>query len=241
MPVRVPWAELGPEFFSRWGYPNGKWQPEHLEILGPNGSGKSYFETVVLKTRAARGGPRIVMIATKPADETLTDLGWPIIDKWPPNYKQDQVIFWARAQGLTTAGRAIQRRKIMDVLEKLWVKRSNTIVSFDEIAYLQHELHMGTVLTTYYREARALGITVVASTQRPQGITRWMHSESAWSVSFRPKDEEDAERVAQVLGSKRFYKDILLGLSRERHEFLMVRTLTGEAHISALPFRGTHS
>lgn len=178
-----------------------------------------------------------MVIATKPADKTLTALGWPVIDKWPPSYGQDQVIYWPKASGLTAAGRAVQRAKIMHVLTKLWVKDSNRIVSFDEIAYLQHELRMGSTLTTYYREARALGITIVASTQRPQGITRWMHSESSWTVCFRPKDDDDSERVAQVLGNKRFYRDILTGLDRERHEFLMLRTLTGESYISALPFR----
>lgn len=228
----MPWEVLGPEFLQVWGYPNGKFQPEHLELLGQNGRGKSYFMTHILAARAALRGSHIVMIATKPADSTVRALGWPIIDKWPADYGQNQVIFWPRAKGLSRAATVEQRNKIRDLLAQLWVPNSNRIVAFDEIHYVDVDLALRHEVTKYFREGRALGITVVAGTQRPAGVNRWIHSETPWKVFFAPQDEEDALRMAEIAGSKRSYTDVLLSLNRSKFEFLMVRGLTGETYIS---------
>jgi hypothetical protein len=231
-PERVPWDVLGPHFVRAWGQPRGETEPEHLEILGQTGSGKSWFERTVLLDRVRARQSHVVIIATKPADKTLSTMGWPIIDKWPPSYGKNQVIFWAKASGLSKASQVEQRKNIVEVLDRLWTPDSNRIVVFDEIAYLATDLGLKTELTTYYRESRALGITIVASTQRPQGVPRWMHSESGWSVFFAPKDASDAERMAEVAGNKRDYMPILASLDRTKYEFLMVRNLTGEKYIS---------
>lgn len=230
-PERLSWDILGPQFIRAWGQPRGETMPEHLEILGQTGSGKSYFEKTVLLDRVRARKSHVVVIATKPADETLTSMGWPVIDKWPPPYGKNQVIFWAKG-GLSKASQVEQRKKIIETLDRLWTPDSNRVVVFDEIAYLATDLGLKTELTTYYRESRALGITIVASTQRPQGVPRWMHSESGWSVFFAPKDSSDAERMAEVAGSKRDFMPILYSLDRTKFEFLMVRNLTGEKYIS---------
>ncbi len=242
LPERVPWEELGPEFFQAWGFPDGRFQPEHVSIVGPTGSGKSWFERTILKERARLRGSHVVIIATKPADATLSGMGWPITTTWPPkkgwgkrSRNTDQVIFWAKAGGLGKEGRARQEAAISGLLSDLWKPDSNIIVAFDELAYIEHELGMRTTIETYYREARALGITVVASTQRPQGITRFFHSEATWSVFFAPKDEDDAERMAQAAGNKLYYRRVFSELDRGKHEFLLVHNLTKEAAISSIP------
>ena len=244
LPERVEWAELGPEFFTAWGYPRGEFTPEHMEILGQTGRGKSFFEKTILMERARLRGSRIVVVDTKPADKTLTSTGWPIVEHWPPaqgwrKKRRDfhQVIFWAKTKGLGRDARVRQSQKIEDLLEKLWVPDSNIIVVFDEIAYVEKELGLRPHVERYFREGRSIGITVVATTQRPQGVTRYMHSESAWSVFFAPKDEEDAERMAQVAGNKLYYRRVLSELKGSEFEFLLVHNLSGEAYISSLPKR----
>lgn len=229
---RVPWSIVGPDFIRAWGRPRGQTMPEHVEILGPTGSGKTYFGRQILLERAKARRSHIVIIATKPADETLMSMGWPIITKWPPDYGKDQVIFWAKAPGIDEAGTDRQREAIVKLLGQLWKKDSNIIVVFDEVAYLCINLKMNPQVSKYYREGRGLGITVVSFTQRAPGITRYVHSESAWTVCFKPKDEEDAERVAQVLGSKKVYVPILMSLNQEKYEFLLVHNLTGDKVIS---------
>lgn len=234
----VPWSVLGPQFIRTWGYARGSMMPEHVEILGQTGSGKSYFETCILLQRHAARGSHIVVIATKPADETLLSTGWPVVTKYPPDdARETAVIYWPQAAGLSKEGQREQAAAIVSLLQKLWRPDANIIVVFDEIAYLCQDLNepafpFRVILAKYYREGRGLGITIVASTQRPQGVIRQVHSESGWTVCFAPKDEEDAERMAQVLGGKKTYLPILRLLNREKYEFLIVHGLTGKMYIS---------
>lgn len=208
--------------------------PEHLSIYGPSGSGKSYFMAYVATERARLRGTHAVMIATKRADRTLTDAGWPVIDSWPPSYGQNQVIYWARG-GLSDEQQDQQRVRLRRIMSALWTPEANKLVCWDELPYVCADLGLRRPVTTYYREGRGLGITNVAVMQRPTDVPRYVHSECGWTVAFAPKDQDDRERVAEVFGNRRFYVDVLEQLDRERHEFLMRRELTGETFISALP------
>lgn len=237
-PPRVAWEELGPDFLEAWGRPHGTWQPEHVEILGPTGSGKSYFEKHILTERVRLRDSAVVILLTKPADKTLLAMDWPVVTSWPPsewNSKNRQVIFHAKSEGLGKAARQRQAEKVEDLLDKLWHPDANVILAVDEIAYVEQELGLRTHMTTYFREARTLGITIVASTQRPAGVSRAVHSETAWVAAFAPKDEDDAERMAQILGDKRHYKEVLMDLDREKREFVLVHNLSREAYISHIP------
>src|SRR5258707_52547 len=82
-PERIPWSELGPEFATIWGRADpANPQPEHLEIVGPSGSGKTHLEATMLQERAVVRDTPSVMVATKPADETILKLGWPVVSDW---------------------------------------------------------------------------------------------------------------------------------------------------------------
>lgn len=230
----MPWEQLGPEFFRSWGRPRGKVMPEHLSIYGPSGSGKSHFMVYAAAERARLRGSHVVMIATKRADRTLTDAGWPIITDWPPSYGQNQVIYWARG-GLSDDQQEEQRARLRRIMSALWVPDSNKVVCWDELPYVCSDLGLRRPVTTYYREGRGLGITNVAVMQRPTDVSRYVHSEAGWLVAFAPGDQDDRERVAEVYGDRAYYRDVLAGLNRERYEFLIQRKLTGEAFISSLP------
>lgn len=229
---RVSWGELAPEFISTWGMAGGKFMPEHLAIVGPTGSGKSFFMTEILRLRAQMRGSHEVIVATKPIDDTISRLKWPIIQKWPPKYDQNQVVFWPKAGGIADREALLkQRDAIMKMLNELWHGKANTVVSFDEVAYLTNDLGLQNPLVRYWREARALGITIVASTQRPRFVPRYMWNESTWTVAFAPHDEDDAKRVAQVLGNQRFFMNILMN-ELERKEFVITRQGSREVYIS---------
>lgn len=179
----------------------------------------------------------MVIVATKPADETVEALGWPTVTKWPPNswrHETAQVVYWAKAPTLDEAGMAQQRAAVDDLLNQLWKPRSNVIVAFDEIAYIETDLGLSRKITRYYREARALGISILASTQRPAQVSRYMHSESAWCAFFAGKDEDDRKRMAEVAGDRRYYMDVLRSLNRRDREFLLINNTTGEAYISSI-------
>lgn len=235
---RVSWDELGPEFIANWGMPDGKFMPEHLALLGPTGSGKSFFMTHVLKERATARESHIVILATKPADGTLTKMNWPIINKWPPKYDQPQVIYWPKAPGLDKENLLKQREGITKMLNELWRPNANIVLAFDEISYVEDDLQIKTPIVRYWREARALGITMVAGTQRPRFVSRYMWSESTYTIAFRPKDEEDALQVGTVLGNRRFFKDFLMD-ELEKNEFIIRHRDSRDIFISKI--EGTSS
>lgn len=229
--TRAGWTdEVGPSFLRAWGRPNGRIEAEHVAILGPTGSGKSTLEAEIVVGRAQLRDSATVVIATKPADRTLTKLGWPIITDWPPKFGQDQVILWPRTSDPHHQA-AYQRPIIKHALGEMWRANSNRVVVFDEVAYVEQELGLKQTMTTYYREARSLGISMVATTQRPRYVSRYLFSEASWLFAFRFYDMDDAKRVAEIMGG-RHWLDVLLNL--RRHEFVLLRRVTGEAVISRL-------
>jgi hypothetical protein len=234
--ARVAWDDgLGADFLARWGRPDGRYDPEHLTVYGKSGGGKTYFVGYVLQERARCRGSHVVVVATKRADSTLTRLGWPIISTWPPGYGENQVIYWARAKGITAEHRVPQRAAIKRLMDRLWVPGSNVIVYWDELTYLEQDLRLKTEIATFYREGRTLGITNVASMQRPAGVSRLAHSEAGWTVVFPPKDQDDRKRVAEVLGDRQRFGLILDSLDRGKYEFLIRHDRSGETYISHLP------
>lgn len=236
LPPRVPWAELEPSFIRSWGQPQGKFDPEHLSVYGCTGSGKTYFISRALKARVKVRDSHVVYIVTKPADKTIKEFGWPVIEEWPPRKRKgmERVIFKATADGLGAEKMEAQREKIYNLLENIWVPEANIVVGVDEMGYLEEELKLGLILRRYFREARSQGITLVTNAQRPQGRSRLMHSETFWKVSFAPNDQDDALRVAEVLGDRKLYMEVLASLDPDAREFVIVHTRSRKAYISRI-------
>lgn len=201
--------------------------------MGPSGSGKTYFDATILSERVAARGSRVVFVATKPADETILKLGWPIVDTFDDVRRNAQCVYWPRTTKTGAARKEYLRAKIQDLLEKLWQPDANIIIAFDEIATVESlGVEVRELVQMYWREARSMGITVVAMKQRPQGVQRDMHSESTWVVAFKPKDEDDALRYAEVLGGKRKWRPVLEALERDKHECVLSNTRTNTAVIT---------
>lgn len=205
-----------------------------MSVYGPSGSGKTYFVAFILTERARLRGTHAVVVATKKADKTLVEAGWPIIKDWPPDYDQHQVIWWVPG-GLSAEQQMEQQAQLRVVMHTLWKPDANKVVAWDELTYVCTDLGLGTPVTTYYREGRGMGITNVAAMQRPSGVPRFVHSEVGWTVSFHIKDEDDRNRVAEVLGDRRYFREVIKSLNREQHQFVLKRELTGECFISSLP------
>lgn len=229
----VPWSQLGPTFIDSWGRPRGKVQPEHVEITGQTGSGKGYFLCTICQERAAARGTSIVIIATKPDDDTFPRLGWPVVDTWEDVKRYRWCIFWPRTQAVGEERKKHQEQAIYDLLANLWKPRANVVIVFDEVRYVEKlSPRLKETIEMMWREARALGITVVAQAQRPVGMARDQHSESAWKIVFPPADEDDMERFAQLLGPPRLWVPVLQELDPERHEFVIRNTISKETFVS---------
>lgn len=231
---KVPWSELGPEFARIWGRAEPRNpQPEHMEIVGMNGSGKTHFLAAVLQERCKLRNTPAVIICTKPADDTIMKMGWPVVDNLRDVRRKRQSIFWPRTKKLGAERKAYHREKIQELLEGLWTPDSNTIVAFDEIAYAESlSPDLRDIIEMYWREGRSQGITVVGMKQRPQGANRHMSSETWWTVAFCPKDHSDAERFAELFGHKREWLPVFEQLDPDKHEFLIKHTRSRQAFIS---------
>lgn len=234
---RVPWSVLGPEFASVWGRADpSNPQPEDLEIVGMKGSGKTHFLLTVLQERAIVRDTAEVLVVTKQADDIFGKLDWPVVHdaREARNFRRHkQVIFWPYTRKLGVARRQYINAQVLEFLERSWVKDSNTVIAFDEIAFVESlSPEVRDLIGMYWREARSMGITLVAMKQRPQGVQRDMHSETMWTVAFKPKDQADTERFAELFGSRREWISVFEQMDAHRHEFLVRHARTGRAYIS---------
>jgi nucleoside-triphosphatase THEP1 len=220
---RQPWSVIGPDFIAVWGRADPKNpQPEHLELLGPTGSGKTFLLVQILIEMVRRRKSSVIFIATKQADKTVSALGWPVVDTWAGVRKHDQVVYWPRTSKTGKARKQYQAAKIQELLDRLWEPDANTIVIFDEFAYVESlDADLAATLQMYLREGRSHGITVVAGKQRPQGVQRDMHSETKVTIGFRMKDKTDNERLAEIFGDKKALLPVVMSLNRAKREFLL--------------------
>jgi hypothetical protein len=203
----VPWSELGPEWIELWA---GADQPEHVEVTGQTGSGKTYWLVAALQERAAKTDDREILVCNKPADGTLSKLGWPITDRWEDVRRYRQVIFWPRTNLTGEEREAYQEQRFYDLLNRLWVPNSNCVIAYDEIGYLETlSKRMKKLIDMYWRESRSQGITQVAMKQRPVWVNRSQHSESRWKVVFPPEDRADMRRFAELLGPVKEWEPVL--------------------------------
>lgn len=234
VPDRVPWSVLGPEFAATWGRLDpADPQPEHMEIIGQNGSGKTHLLGKIFQQRAAVRPKRgHILIATKPADDTLLKIGWPIVSDWKGVTENRCCIFWPATKAMGQAKRDYHEAKIAGLLEQLYVPGSNTSVAVDDWGYADTLPRVKLLLADYLREGRSSGLDVTAMKQRPQGSTRLMSSETHWTVAFAPKDRADLERWSELFGARRDWMPVFDQMDGVNREFLLRHNRTKASAIS---------
>lgn len=237
---RLPWSELAQDFAETWGRADpSDPQPESVEVLGINGSGKTLWVCKVVQERMIARKTPTVFLQSKPDDQTIRRLGWPIITNGDvrKTLKERWAIYWPQTTATGTARKVYQADLFRDMLNALWRPNSNCIVVFDDVGYIQGLYtsdgeSINGLIEMYLREGRSSGITNLLVKQRPQGARREMHSETYWSVAFKPKDEDDMERFAQVFGDRKRYIEVFKTMDLDKHEFLIKHFRTGAEFIS---------
>jgi energy-coupling factor transporter ATP-binding protein EcfA2 len=216
-PDRLAWRDLAALFYREHE------QGEHVATVGPTGSGKSTLVLELAKIRARRAGSHVVILATKKRDRTLAALGWPRISRWPPDYGQRHVLVWPDYGDPQTVG--YRQAKVFGPLLRAIFDEGGWTVVIDEEAYFETKppdgLGLRSVIGRYWSEARSNDLTLIAGTQRPRHVVRSMWSEPKWVFIFRPDDEDDLKRVAQLSGAKTEVLAIVPQL--DDYEFLLVR------------------
>lgn len=227
---------VGWEDFSRT-FRGAHKQGEHVAIVGQTGSGKSVLGLSLCKIVGERTGKdrrpaRVVVLATKPRDDTVTSLGWPVVKKWPPSYGQEHCVVWPRG-GPPDTETARQRRVFRPLLNVIYQEGGQT-VCIDEAFYFEDSppdgLGLKGVMTKIWTNARSNKLTLIAATQRPRHVTVSMWTEPSWLFVFSVDDEDDLRRVAELSGMKAAVLDIVPQLGG--HEFLCIRRQrTGEKQL----------
>lgn len=237
-PERVPWSVLGPQFAAVFGRadPDDP-QPEHIEIIGQNGCGKTHLLGKIYQERAFVQQRPSVIIATKPADNTISKIGFPVVNTWDQLVQkvrdgQQNLVFWPRTNRMGGARRSYHETRITDLLDRLWRPQSDTDIAVDDWGYSEELPDVKSRLHQYLREGRSNGLSVAAMKQRPQGSTRLMSSETQWTAAFAPKDRSDLERWAELFGPRRDWMPVFDDMDDMNREFLLRHHRTKTAYIS---------
>lgn len=203
-------------------------QGEHVALVGQTGSGKSVLGLSLCKEIAKRKGDdgrpaRVVVFGTKPRDDTMSSLGWPVVKKWPPSYGQEHCVVWPKSSNPETA--AAQQRRVFRPLMNTIYHEGGQTVYIDEASDFEESppegLGLSVQMKQYWTKARGLKLTLIAGTQRPRNVRREMWSEPSWVFIFAPDDEDDLRRVAELSGAKDEVFDICENLGG--YEFLCIR------------------
>jgi hypothetical protein len=237
---KQPWSAIAQEFAESWGRldPQNP-TPEDVEVLGTKGSGKTLWMCKAVQERMIVRRTPVVIMQSKPADDTVMRLGWPVISNGDIRKVQRErwCIYWPQTNATGATRKLYQADMFGKLLDSLWRPNSNICVVWDDVGYIESlytsdKQSLGDIMEMYLREGRSSGITNVLLKQRPQGSRRVMHSETQWTVAFAPKDEDDRERFAQIFGNKKRYVEVFKQMDPARHEFLIKHFATQSETIS---------
>lgn len=221
---RVPW-----DVFLRDKF---KWlQGEHIGLIGPTGQGKTTLLHHLLPLH-----PYVVVFATKPRDKSMTELvrsGYYPIKRWqmldPKDYPRR--VLWPDAGNLNSVGN--QKVVFHDAFERIY-REGGWTVAIDELWYMNNVLKLEMDVKLYLLQARALGISLLAATQRPAWVPLEIYDQSTHLFFWRDNDETNLRRLSGIsFRSADLIRSVVADL--ERFQVLYINTRTGEMYRTRSP------
>jgi len=221
---RVPWDVFLAEKF-RWR------QGEHVALIGPTGQGKTTLQTSLLPLH-----PYVVVFATKPRDESMQRLirtGYYPIKRWqqmdPGTYPRR--VLWPDAGQLESV--ANQKVIFHDAFKKIY-REGGWTIAIDELWYICNMLKLDLDVKLYLLQARALGISMLAATQRPAWVPVEVYDQSTHLFFWRDNDENNLKRISGIsFRSADLIRSVVADL--ERFQVLYINTRTGEMYRTRAP------
>jgi hypothetical protein len=223
IPPARPWSEV-------YDYLARNWQiGQHMALVAKTRSGKTTFAREVLMLR-----DWVVVFGTKVRDPDLyaefQRQGYVVKTDWSPfDTDNPRVIYAPPLPSPTKEGRAQQAEAFRKVLIQLFqLERGNWTVYFDEIRYMTEDLRLQTEIDTLYLQGAALGVTIVASTQRPRSVPRNMFAQSDWFGFWRIASNEDRIAASQLIGGQEYVaREAMIELPQ--YELLLVNAVTDDS------------
>lgn len=227
----LPWPDVLAAFGEHWK------QGEHVTLLGRTGGGKTTLAIQLLDVRKY-----VAAVLTKrddPLFPLLKRRGYWVgsgLKNRPDVRHAPRIALHVKPDGLARADNLEQGATVSGVLHRLWEEKGWTIY-LDEIATLTDNLGLDSELRSLWKEARSSKITLVAATQRPARIPLEAYSQPRFLILWRTNDREELRRLAGMNGvDPEPVRAVVAQL--ERHEVLIVDTLSGELVRSQPPKLG---
>lgn len=227
---RLPWHK----FVTAMDWKQG----EHVLVIAKTGAGKTVLVNALALTR-----PYVVVVVTKPQDSSALWLkdhhDFRVARTWDEtrarflrNRRHGRFLLWPDASDFDSKDE--QRRVIHEAFVAAWEER-NWTVCVDEAQYVHDHLRLGPDLAQLFLQGRSLGISLVASSQRPFNLGREAISQSTHLLFLRSTDVADLNRIEEVVGraNAELIRELVPNL--ELHQVLYVNTLTGEAFRTRVP------
>lgn len=192
---------------------------QHVLLIGHTGSGKTIAAEDVLLLRKY-----VVAIATKSKDKSLEQYikndGFVKRDTWPPEWNQRKILFWRKPKALGDF--SAQQIGVYEVMSDVF-QRGGWTTYFDDLIYITNTLRLKEPVKMFYTQVRSMGVSIVASLQRPFWAPVEATSQSTYALVFAAHDERDVHRIAEGLSVS--FKVLLEAIkSLNEYEFVFVRT-----------------
>lgn len=213
---RIPWDKFLRDYF-RWN------AGEHVGLIGPTGLGKTTMLNAMLPLH-----PFVVVFATKPRDESMDRLvaqGYLKMERWqsldPMQFPRR--VLWPNATKIDS--HELQKEVFHDAFGRIY-REGNWTVAIDETWWIENVLKLGADVKAYLLQARSLGISLVAATQRPAWVPREIYTQCTHLMFWRTNDETDLSSISGIgWKSSAVIKQLVANL--DKYQVLYINTRTG--------------
>lgn len=223
---RVPWDVF--ERDLRWE------QGEHFGLIGATGKGKT---TTLMNLLLLH--PYVVVFATKPKDDTM--------DKLVQVNRLQKMTHWRNLNPRDVPRRAIwpKRAKLKDLIpvqkevfeeafENIYMQGGWTL-GLDELWWYSNVLGLGMQVRILLTQARSLGVSVIAATQRPKDVPTEIYSQSTHLMFWRENDDLNLKRLTEINSrDSALIREVVQNL--EENQLLYINTRTGKMLRTHVPF-----
>jgi energy-coupling factor transporter ATP-binding protein EcfA2 len=205
---------------------------EHIGLIGPTGQGKTTLLLQLLPLKKY-----VAVAATKPRDKIMNYLitrhGYLKLERWRDLDPRDHPrrVVWPDATSIDSEKH--QSVVFSDMLARIY-KEGNWTLAIDELWYFDQVLGLRKDIQVMLLQSRSLGISLVASTQRPAWVPRELYTSATHLFFWRTNDETDLKSLSGIgFRSARLISEIVANL--DQYETLYINTRTGRMCRTKVP------